>query len=149
MLKLSKPEPRKYNSKRNILSTPNYLLLKDNLEKRSLTLRYDGKPEHKLNPGDFGLTPPACGRLDKSLCDLVKIFTHKEALKLLRKGFSKGMVDTREHRGWPRHIWVVMDDNTVLEAKPSMPGEGIYHGYPLPKDDPLVDEVLAKWKIRQ
>jgi len=30
---------------------------------------YDGNPEHKRNPGDFGLTPPSSPRPDKTLCD--------------------------------------------------------------------------------
>lgn len=148
MSKLRKPEPRKFNPKRTILTTPQYIQTKDELIKKSKDLTYDGKAEHKLNPGDFNLTPPACGRTDKSLCDLAKIFTHKEALKLLREGFSKGMIDTREHMGWPRHVWAVIDDDLVLEAKPSIPGAGCYHGYPLPPSDPLFDEVLAKWKAR-
>lgn len=143
-----KPEPRKFNPKRTILSTPEYIRLKGELKEKSKKLQYDGKPEHKLNPGDFNLKPPACGRIDKSLCDLVKIFTYREALRLLREGFSKGLIDTRSYKDWPRHIWAVMDDEMVLEAKPSMPGTGIYHGYPLPQSDPLFDEVIAKWKIR-
>lgn len=113
-----------------------------------MQLQYDGKAEHKLNPGDFNLRPPACGRTEKSLCDLVKIFTHREALKLLRKGFSKGLIDTRENQGWPRHIWAVTDDDIVLEAKPSIAGTGIYHGYPLPPSDPIFQEIITKWKER-
>jgi hypothetical protein len=30
---------------------------------------YEGVPYHKRNPGDFGLTPPAAPRPDKTLCD--------------------------------------------------------------------------------
>lgn len=148
MPQLRKPEERKFNPKRTILSTPEYTRLKEKLKEKSAQLQYDGKPEHKLTPGDFNLRPPACGRSDKSLCDLVKIFTHKEALKLLREGFSKGLIDTRENKGWPRHIWAVTDGDIVLEGKPSMPGTGIYHGYPLFQSDPIFQEVIAQWKTR-
>ena len=37
-------------------------------------VRYGGNPEHKKNPGDFGLTPPSSPRSAKSLCDSVSIF---------------------------------------------------------------------------
>jgi hypothetical protein len=30
---------------------------------------YGGSPHHKRNPGNFGLTPPAAPRLDKTMCD--------------------------------------------------------------------------------
>lgn len=147
MAEFRKPNPRKFNPKREILSNEEYIQRKDELKEKSKLLHYDGKPEHKRNPGDFNLRPPACGRLDKSLCDLVKIFSHKEALKLLREGYTKGLIDIRENKGWPRHIWAVID-NIVLEGKPSNPGSAIYHGYPLPGTDPFTKEVLKKWKLR-
>ena len=37
-------------------------------------VRYGGDPEHKRNPGDFGLTPPNGPRQRKSLCEAVGIF---------------------------------------------------------------------------
>jgi hypothetical protein len=47
-------------------------------------VQYGGNPEHKRNPGDFGLTPPASPRPDKTLCDTVELFERSEALRLLR-----------------------------------------------------------------
>jgi len=35
---------------------------------------YGGNPEHKKNPGDFGLTPPSDPRLGKALCDDAGVF---------------------------------------------------------------------------
>ena len=34
------------------------------LEQMAHSIRYGGNPEHKRNPGDFGLTPPAQPRPD-------------------------------------------------------------------------------------
>jgi hypothetical protein len=48
--------------------------------------RSGGNPEHKRNPGDFGLTPPADARMGKTLCDSVGIFSRNAALDLLREG---------------------------------------------------------------
>lgn len=148
MSELRKPQERKFNPKRRVLSEDDYIPQKKTLEEKSKSLGYEGKGEHKLNPGDFNLFPPASGRIDKTLCDLSKIFTHKEALILLREGYRKRIFDPREHKGWPRHIWAVVSGDIVLEAKPSMAGSGIYHGYPLPPSDPLCEVVLKIWKER-
>ncbi len=58
-------------------------------------VQYGGNPEHKRNPGDFGLTPPSGPRPGKSLCDTVKIFTKQQALELLRQGIASGLVSDR------------------------------------------------------
>jgi hypothetical protein len=46
---------------------------------------YGGNPEHKRNPGDFGLTPPSDPRRAKSLCDAANIFSRTVAHSLLQK----------------------------------------------------------------
>ena len=53
---------------------------------------YGGNPEHKRNPGDFGLTPPSQPRPDKSLCDDVGIFSKATAAQLLKDGIRRGVV---------------------------------------------------------
>ena len=50
--------------------------------------RYGGNPEHKRDPGDFGLEPPASPRPDKTLCDTVGVFHRAEALAILREGID-------------------------------------------------------------
>ncbi len=59
------------------------------------TVRYGGNPEHKRNPGDFGLTPPAAPRRGKSLGDEAVRFRRADALALLRQGLMAGLVDQR------------------------------------------------------
>lgn len=54
-------------------------------------LRYSGNPEHKRNPGDFGLTPPSGPRPGKTLCDQVEIYSRAEALALLKAGVRRGI----------------------------------------------------------
>jgi hypothetical protein len=49
-------------------------------------IRYGGNPEHKMNPGDFGLTPPSGLRPGKSLCDTIGIFSRQGALNYLKSG---------------------------------------------------------------
>lgn len=109
-------------------------------------LRYGGNPEHKKNPGDFGLTPPSGPRAGKSLCDDVCIFTMKEALKCLKAGMKKGLVSDRKKGEWPQNIWAVTDKGIPLEAQLENPDTGTYHGYPMPISDPFAAEVINRWK---
>lgn len=109
---------------------------------------YGGNPEHKKNPGDFALTPPASPRQGKSLCDVAKIFSRREALNLLREGIRRGLVSDREVQGWPKNVWAVIErDRPIpLEAQLENSGTGCYHGYPMPGSDPLAVEVIMRWR---
>jgi hypothetical protein len=79
-------------------------------------VRYGGSPYHKSNPGDFGLTPPAQPRADKTLCDTVEIFEREVALRYLREGIRRGLVSEVPDGGWPKNIWSMTDDGRPLEA---------------------------------
>ncbi len=135
-----------FNSKRKIKK-----LLQDDLQhykEISIQLRYGGNPEHKKNPGDFGLTPPSRPRAGKSLCDDVRIFSRQVALKLLQDGLLKGLVSERTNGRWPKNIWSVTENGEPLEAQLENPDTGAYHGYPMPKSDPLAAEVISQWNSR-
>ncbi|MDD5037049.1 MAG: hypothetical protein PHE55_20170 [Methylococcaceae bacterium] len=106
---------------------------------------YGGNPEHKKNPGDFNLNPPSCHRQDKALCDEIKIFTRRKALELLKVGLRQGLVSIQERNGWPQNVWAV-SNGRALQAMLENPEQGIYHGFPLPENDPLADEILKRWK---
>jgi hypothetical protein len=105
--------------------------------------RYSGNPEHKRNPGDFGLDPPSLPRPSKTLCDAAGIFSRAEALALLQAGLSKGLFSVQDRGGWPQNVWAVTTDGQPLEAQ--LEGNGTYHGYPMPQEDPLCDEILDRW----
>jgi hypothetical protein len=109
-------------------------------------VRYGGNPEHKRNPGDFGLTPPSIPRPDKSLCDAVGIFRKPEAEQLLREGIRRGLVSMHERRGFPQNIWAVTKDGQPVEAQLENAERGVYHGYPMPLSDPFFHEVLSRWE---
>lgn len=146
------PGYRKYNPKRKIQECPS----KDGMPLETLCsiVRYGGNPEHKKNPGDFGLTPPSSPRSAKSLCDDVKVFRRAEALQLLKDGIMRGLVSEKcvgQAIVFPRNIWAVkvMEDGRLapLEAQLENPSNGTYHGYPLPKTDPMHDLVLERWSL--
>lgn len=111
-------------------------------------LQYGGNPEHKKNPGDFGLRPPSSPRPGKSLCDAVGIFSRQAALKYLRSGLRKGLISERFNGHWPQNIWSVTEDGCPLEAQLENPKTGIYHGYPMPPSDPLAAEIVRQWNMR-
>jgi hypothetical protein len=109
---------------------------------------YGGNPEHKKNPGDFRLTPPSGPRPGKSLCDTVGIFSRNDALKYLQSGLRSGLVSERFNGQWPQNIWCVTEHGYPLEAQLENSMTGTYHGYPMPTSDPLANEILRQWKIK-
>jgi len=133
-----------YNPKRKLkpLGELDLALLAE-LAKR---VQYGGNPEHKKNPGDFGLEPPSGHRPAKSLCNTVTIFKRAEALELLRIGLSCGLVSDRFIKGWPKNIWSMSPQGDALEAQLENIEKGSYHGYPIPGGDAFSDEVKQRWK---
>ncbi len=111
-------------------------------------VKYGGNPEHKKNPGDFGLTPPSRPRAAKSLCDIVEIFSHESAIAYLKKGIEAGMISERTNNGWPQNIWAVTDKREPLEAQLENSHTGVYHGYPMPPSDPLSALIIKEWEKR-
>ena len=126
----------KFNSKRRFaVSSPREALRR--LEK---DVHYGGTPDHKRNPGDFGLSPPTRPRRDKS-----GILRRAAALRLLRLGIRRGMVSEWDGTGYPKNIWSMTDDGIPLDAQLENPANGTYHGYPLEANDPFRDSVIAHW----
>jgi len=125
-----------YNPKRRISDQKTAEELKDLASK----VRYGGNPEHKRNPGDFGLTPPAMPRPDKTLCDTVGISKRNEATRLLKKGVRKGLVSIREKNGFPQNIWTITKEGHPLEAQLEIRTREFIMDIPCPKTIPF-----ARW----
>ena len=102
-------------------------------------------PHHKRNPGDFGLTPPAAPRPDKTLCDEAGIFTRESARTLLARAIERGIVSEGDVDGFPKQMWAVDEHGRVFEAMLGGTRLGSYHGYPIRRSDPLHAEILAAW----
>jgi len=135
-----------FNPKRKLLTPAQAQARAGELEKLANRACYGGNPEHKKNPGDFGLTPPSDPRQGKALCDVAKIFKRDEAEKLLRAGLGKGLVSDRMVGEWPKNVWSVTDDGFAIEAQLENSDLGTYHGYPMPETDPLSQEVIRRWE---
>lgn len=134
-----------YNPKRKICST----VESQQIDWLLARVSYGGNPEHKRNPGDFGLTPPAAPRSDKTLCDAVAAFSRSIALRYLHDGIRKGLVSVQTRGDFPQNIWAVTDSGEPLEAQLENSALGAYHGYPMPETDPFREEVLHLWRITQ
>ncbi len=134
---------RKFNPKRRVAVNPHRSVLQD----LAARVRYGGNPEHKRNPGDFGLPPPAQLRADKTACDEVDITESRVALRLLREGIKKGLVSdqVRGPGQFPQNVWAVTEDGHPLEAQLENPETGSYHGYPMPVVDPFRKLVIESW----
>lgn len=132
-----------FNPKRRLCTEAQVAGRRHPIEEFAKRVRYGGNPEHKRNPGDFGLEPRSSPRAGKTLCDVVEIHTRSAALSLLRIGLRKGMFSVQERSGWPQNVWAVTGDGEPLEAQ--LEGEGVYHGYPMPQDDPFREDVLFRW----
>lgn len=151
MSKREKPPPR-FNSKRRIANLSAEQA--NEMAQRASRVRYGGNPKHKMHPGDFGLSPPATHdggdpeRGADALCDLVNVYRRSEATELLQSAFREGFVDARRDGDWPKTVWCVTPDGHVLEAELENRRVGTYHGYPLPRADPMRDKVLKAMKER-
>lgn len=138
---------KKFNPKRVICTAPSSSWLADVLAK----VEYTGNPEHKRNPGDFGLTPPASPRAGKSLCDDAGIFKKKDAKKLLELGIRKGFISEYKVADLPQNIWAVTKikgNEVAFEAQLENRELGTYHGYPLPFHDPMREHIISEWNRR-
>ena len=129
------------NPKRRINPEPK----PEELERLAGMVRYGGNPEHKRNPGDFGLTPPACATRFKTLCDDASVFTRQTAEALLREGIRRGLISEQTRNGFPQNVWAVAANGTLLEAQLENAQTGAYHGYPMREGDWLIRGVQARW----
>lgn len=131
-----------HNSKRRVDPQPDHTALMQLVDQ----LCYGGNPEHKRNPGDFGLTPPSQPRADKALCDDVRVFSRAGALAILRQGVIRGLVSEQKVGGVPQNLWSVTDQGVVIEAQLENRDQCRYHAYPLPTSDPFIEVILSAWR---
>jgi hypothetical protein len=115
------------------------------LKQLATKITYGGNPEHKRNPGDFGLQPPSQPRQGKTLCDEAEIFTRCDAQSLLREGARRGVISVQERDGWPQNVWAIAPNGIAVEAMLENFRTGQYHGYLMLEGDPLADEVRKRW----
>lgn len=132
---------RTFNPKRRIAEIDDQA----KLDWLAQNVKYGGNPQHKKNPGDFGLSPPSQPRLDRTLCDEAGITSIKVATRLLREGARRGLISVQTNANFPKNIWAVTEDGIPLESQRENPEQGVYHGYPVPGTDGFRNEVIKRW----
>lgn len=135
-----------YNPKRSIAPL-NHLTVEELVEMAEKAV-YEGHPQHKLRPNDYGLSPSHAPRPGKTLCDGGAEFPKAMAVNLLKGGLIRGIISLRSRGRWPKNVWSVLDGEP-FEAQLSDYERGSYHGYPMPLDDDFRNEVLKEWKCRE
>ena len=140
---MRKPTERKENQNRRLEIDVGRLSAAVELAKRAT---YEGNGKHKKSTPGFPMSTPPVHRGDDSDCGAGSVFDWKVALRLLRKGLKHGLVSDFWSNGWPKHVWAVLSDGSVYEAKYGGSVEGAYHGYPLPESDTFSNEIRRKWK---
>jgi len=136
-----------YNPKRRIITTDRLAAL--GLDELADRARYGGNPEHKLHPAEYGLSLVLSPRPGKTLCDAERPFLRREAERLLREGFLRGMVSEQFRGDWPQNVWAV-DPSTgcCYESQLENQETGAYHGYPMPLGDDFREIVWKEWFAR-
>lgn len=108
---------------------------------------YEGSPLHKREPNDFGLTPPAAPRSDKTLCDEAGVFEKATALELFDRALRVGLVsESTVGNGLPKHLWAVANGGQVFEAIHGGSCAGAYHAYPVRDGDPFAQRVRLRFR---
>ena len=141
------PKRQGNNPKRRIV--PRNALDPEDLGRLAKEARYVGSAHHKSKLADYGFTPPANPRPNKSLCDGRRIVKIREAKELFCRGLSRGMVSRYPENGFPKYVWAVDRYGEVYEAKAGGDGQS-YHGYALSADGERDwrRRVIKEWKAR-
>jgi hypothetical protein len=109
---------------------------------------FQGYSKHKLAPRAFGLEPFAGPREDATYCDGHAQFGPRDLVRvpsLLQRGISSGLIGHNDAQGDPTILWTVDDNGWIYEARITIPGQAVYHGYPVLGTEAIARLVLARY----
>ncbi len=109
---------------------------------------FEGYPKHKLRPQAFNLEPFTGQREDVTYCDGHAQFTPADMQRvpvLLRRGILAGLVGHNDAQGDPTLVWTVDDTGWIYEARITIPGRALYHGYPVLRNEAIARPVIARY----
>lgn len=129
---MRRPETRRDRSARRPDNVKRRLLAASDeelVERRTISVRYQGSEKHKKDPLAFGLSiSPGAKKGDATLCDEHAGFSPDQVPtipRLIRRGLRAGLL------GRDRQIWTVGDDGWIFEGRLTNVGTSEYHGYPV------------------
>jgi hypothetical protein len=109
--------------------------------------RFKGSGKHKLQPRGFGLKPAPSGE-DDTYCDGHAGFSPADMTRtplLLQRGILAGLIGHNDKQGDPTLIWTVDDNGWIYEGRITIPGQALYHGYPILPSDAVGKIVIARY----
>ena len=134
-----------YNEKRRLCEPHPGQAYLDGLAARA---RLAGSPKHKLQPRAFGLDPFTGLAEDPTYCDGHAEFSPDDMVRvpeLLRRGIEAGLVGANDAQGDPTLLWTVDDNGWIYEARITIPGQGLYHAYPVLPVEAIARKVIARF----
>lgn len=120
------------------------------LERLAGRLRFEGSSKHKWQPRAFGMEPYSGSRRpNDTFCDAHAGFKPSDVehvVAWLQRGVRAGLLGiSDDNHGNPTPIWAVSDAGWIFEARITLPGKAVYHGYPVLQNDPTALSVLARF----
>jgi hypothetical protein len=109
---------------------------------------FQGSSKHKLDPRAFGLEPFTGSREDATYCDGHALFSPRDLDRipsLLQRGILSGLIGHNCVQGDPTILWTVDDNGWIYEARITIPGQAVYHGYPVLGTEAIARLVLARY----
>ena len=111
-------------------------------------VRYAPYAKRKLAPRAFGLEPTAGIPEDTSFCDGHAGWQPADGARLpdlMSRGVRAGLVSDQWRLGDPALLWSVDDDGWIFEARLTVAGQALYHGYPMLPRDAMAPKVIARY----
>jgi hypothetical protein len=109
---------------------------------------FEGYSKHKLQPRAFGLELFSGDREDATYCDGHARFAPADMARvptLLRRGIFAGLVGHNFAQGDPTLVWTIDDNGWIYEARVTIPGRALYHGYPVLQSEAIARPVIARY----
>ncbi len=120
-----------------------------NLHALQARLTFEPYSKHKWVPRTFKLEPYNGERRDCTYCDFDAGFTVENIPAIaewMAAGIRAGLISARTDNGDPAFIWAVGNDGWIYEGRPTSPGSGKYHGYPLIPWHPNGPSILDRYE---
>jgi len=107
----------------------------DQLRQLAENVRYAPHPKHKSYPIEGQTRSVGKGSSPATLCPTeFKEKSNKELAKWVAIALRKGAVSSTKKKDYPSPIWYMDEDGNVYQAWITNPGNGTYHGHPIPED---------------
>lgn len=107
--------------------------------------------KHKADPRRFGL-PLYTGSRDEetTYCDADAGFEPNDIVRVpiwLHTGILAGLVGKNDLNGDPTLLWALSEDGWIFEGRITLPGNAIYHGYPVLPNEAIAISVLDRYSL--